>query len=171
MDIQPFLESELVRLRPLTTQDRDNLFSVARDPKIWEQHPSKRYLWPEFEKYFSESIASGGALAILDKVTGNILGSTRFKLIPGLPDAVEIGWTFLGRGYWGGKYNREVKTLMTGHAFASVSRIIFLVNKDNIRSQKAIEKIKGRRITSDDPVLSGITGGNAIIYLLEKSSR
>jgi RimJ/RimL family protein N-acetyltransferase len=54
---------------------------------------------------------------------------------------IEIGWTFLTRRYWGGRYNWEMKQLMLAHAFKFVENVIFYVGENNIRSQKAMEKI------------------------------
>ena len=147
MELQPTLKNELVKIRPLHIKDLEFLYKVAKDPKIWEQHPCKRYLRSEFEKFFTESIESKGALTILDKVTDRIIGSSRFKKVVGFPNGIEIGWTFLGREYWGGKYNKMVKNLMIDHAFNYVDNIIFYVAKNNIRSQKAVEKINGHKIS------------------------
>jgi N-acetyltransferase len=61
---------------------------------------------------------------------------------------VEIGWTFLARSHWGGKYNREIKQLMLRHAFRFVKRVVFLIGLQNVRSQKAIEKLGGVRAGS-----------------------
>jgi len=38
-DFQPTLRGELVELRPLQADDAEDLFAVASDPIIWEQHP------------------------------------------------------------------------------------------------------------------------------------
>ena len=46
----------------------------------------------------------------------------------------------------GGKYNKEVKSLMINHAFRFVDNVIFYIDKNNIRSQKAIEKLNGQKI-------------------------
>lgn len=150
MDLQPTLDNELVRVRPLENSDLEFLYEVAKDPKIWEQHPCKRYLRAEFEKFFTESIESKGALTILDKTTGKIIGSSRYKKIDEISNGVEIGWTFLGKEFWGGKYNKAVKDLMIGHAYNYVDKIIFYVAKENIRSQKAVEKINGQEISDSD---------------------
>lgn len=75
---------------------------------------------------------------------------------------VEIGWTFLARAYWGGRYNGEMKRLMLRHAFAAVSRVIFVIGAGNIRSQRAIEKIGAVRAgTRADPRL-----GESLVYEL-----
>ncbi len=143
MNLQPILKSELVKIRPLSKEDQEELYQVAKDPKIWEQHPCKRNERAEFEKFFKESITSKGALTIIDSQTNTIIGSSRFKTIEGFQNGVEIGWTFLSRNYWGGIYNKEVKHLMMQHAFGFVDHIIFYVAENNIRSQKAVRKIGG----------------------------
>ena len=47
----------------------------------------------------------------------------------------------MAREYWGGRYNREMKQLMLAHAFNFVESVVFFVGENNIRSQKATEKI------------------------------
>jgi RimJ/RimL family protein N-acetyltransferase len=46
-----------------------------------------------------------------------------------------------------GKFNKSMKKLMIDYAFETVDDIIFYIGKENIRSQKAVEKIGGKRIT------------------------
>jgi len=38
-ELQPILKGELIELRPLAPEDWDELFAVASDSLIWEQHP------------------------------------------------------------------------------------------------------------------------------------
>jgi RimJ/RimL family protein N-acetyltransferase len=145
-DLQPNLKGELIELRPLTPEDWDDLFAVASDPLIWEQHPeSDRYKEEVFKLFFQEALESGGAFIITDKKSGRIIGSTRFYGYDSENSEIEIGWTFLARKYWGGRYNQELKQLMLDHAFKFVESVIFYVGENNIRSQKATEKIGGVR--------------------------
>ena len=143
-DLQPHLKGELIELRPLTPVDWHDLFAVASDPFIWEQHPeSDRYKEDVFKIFFSDALESGGAFVIIDKKNQQIIGSTRFYGYDPEKSEIEIGWTFLARKYWGGRYNRELKQLMLDHAFKFVDSVIFYVGENNIRSQKATEKIGG----------------------------
>ncbi len=171
MDLQPILENELVRIRPLRNSDLESLYNVAKDPKIWEQHPCKRYLRAEFEQFFIESIESKGALIIFDKKTDQIIGSSRFKKVEGFSNGVEIGWTFLNRKYWGGKYNKTVKDLMIAHAFNYVGNILFYVDKDNIRSQKAVENIGGKKIVASEYGKLPETTPNNLTFIIRKPNR
>jgi RimJ/RimL family protein N-acetyltransferase len=141
-DLQPNLKGELIELRPLTPEDWDDLFSVASDPLIWEQHPeSDRYNEEVFRAFFRGALESGGALVAIDAKTQQIIGSTRFHGYDPEKSEIEIGWTFLARKYWGGRYNREMKQLMLSHAFKFVENVVFFVGENNIRSQRATEKI------------------------------
>ena len=143
-DLQPNLKGELIELRPLAPDDWDDLFAVASDPLIWEQHPeSDRYKEDVFKVFFREAMECGGAFVIIDTKSQQIIGSTRFYGYAPDKSEIEIGWTFLARSYWGGRYNRELKRLMLDHAFKFVENVVFYVGENNIRSQKATQKIGG----------------------------
>ena len=152
LDRQPTLEGPGLLLRPLHADDWDGLFAVASDPLIWEQHPAHdRWQEPVFRAFFDDALAQGGALAVIDKTSGQIIGSSRYQ---GLESAnggsVEIGWTFLTRSHWGSGANREMKRLMIGHALASIAECRFAVGEENWRSRKAMEKIGGRLTNRED---------------------
>ncbi len=143
-DLQPNLKGELIELRPLSSEDWDDLFSVASDPLIWKQHPeSDRYKEDVFKLFFREALEGGGAFVIIDTKSQQIIGSTRFHGYDPEKSEIEIGWTFLARNYWGGRYNRELKQLMLTHVFKFVESVVFYVGQTNIRSQKATERIGG----------------------------
>ena len=152
-DLQPSLRGELLHLRPLRSDDFDALFAVAADPLIWEQHPARdRYQPDVFRAFFDEATASGGALIASDARDGRVIGGSRYHGYNPGQSEIEIGWTFLTRAYWGGKYNGEMKELMLRHAFTFVDRVVFLIGPENYRSQRAVEKIgavpAGTRIDS-----------------------
>jgi RimJ/RimL family protein N-acetyltransferase len=131
-----------VTLRPLESADHDRLFAVASDPLIWEQHPDKTRCQPAgFRAFFQQALDSGGALLALETGSGRVIGSSRFHGYNEAADEVEIGWTFLARSHWGGRYNGEMKRLMLEHAFHYVGRVVFLIDPANYRSQRAVEKL------------------------------
>ena len=145
-DRQPVLRGELLELRPLRPDDFEALFQVAGDPLIWEQHPERnRSQEATFRTFFEEALISGGALVALDRANGQIIGSSRYHGYDPERGVVEIGWSFLARAYWGGRYNGEMNRLMLEHAFRWVKRVIFVIGPDNRRSQRAVEKIGGVR--------------------------
>lgn len=141
-DLQPHLVGELVELRPLRPEDWDALYAVASDPLIWQQHPaSDRYKEDVFREFFREALESGGAFVTIDRKTQQIIGSSRYFGLDRENREIEIGWTFLARSHWGGRYNGEMKRLMLDHAFKFVDSVFFLVGPNNLRSRKALEKI------------------------------
>ena len=134
---------------------------MAADPLIWEQHPAKdRYQEEQFRVFFREALESGGALVAIDTKDGRVIGSSRFHGYDGDKSEVEIGWTFLARSHWGGRYNGEMKQLMLQHAFRFVDRVVFLVGLHNRRSQRAVEKIGGVRVGSRPDA----SGHDSIVY-------
>lgn len=165
-DYQPSLGGSLLRLRPLRADDFTALHAAAADPGIWEQHPAKdRHREEVFRPYFDTLLSSGEALVALDRASGAIVGMSRFHGYDSQRSEVEIGWTFLARSHWGGTYNRELKNLMLSHAFRFVRSVVFLVGPENVRSQRAVEKIGGARFGSRPDA----DGRESIAYRIESS--
>lgn len=152
MDRQPTLESDRLLLRPLRVDDWQGLFAVASDPAVWEQHPMHdRWREEVFREFFADALAKGGALAVIDKHSDTIIGSSRFQGYAQAEDdpegqtSVEIGWTFLAPRYWGKGVNQDMKRLMLEHAFSFVERVDFRVGETNWRSRQALENIGAER--------------------------
>ncbi len=163
---QPVLNGKLLSLRPVKEDDFPELYKVASDPFIWEQHPeNQRFREEVFRKFFDGAIKSGSAFVVTDNETGEIIGSSRFNGYDENKSEIEIGWTFLGRKYWGGIYNKEMKDLMLRHAFRFVENVVFLIGPQNHRSRKAVEKLGGKLIgnRSDD------TGKESVVYQIKHS--
>jgi RimJ/RimL family protein N-acetyltransferase len=166
-DLQPTLNGELLELRPLRPDDFRDLFAVASDPLIWEQHPVKdRYKEEVFHQFFHEALESGAALTSIDSKAAKVIGSSRFHGYDHQKSEIEIGWTFLARSHWGGIYNKEMKHLMLRHAFRFVNTVVFLVAPQNVRSQRAVEKIGGVRAGSR----ADADGRDSFVYQIRVSS-
>src|SRR5215475_9534186 len=171
-NLQPHLKGELLELRPLATQDWDELFAVASDPLIWEQHPERdRYTEDVFRIFFRDAMQSGGAFVIIDRKTEQIIGSTRFYGYDPEQSEIEIGWTFLARKYWGGRYNAEMKRLLLGHAFRFVENVVFFVGEHNIRSQRATERIGAVKSGTATKVYGDRPPSPNIKYVIKKPAR
>ena len=158
-ELQPTLRGDLLELRPLRPEDYDAVYGAASDPLIWAGHPQPDRYKPEvFQAYWDGALESGGAFAIIERATGRIIGSSRYCNLT--DDEVEIGWTFLQREFWGGRYNRELKSLMIDHAVQFRDRIVFVVGETNLRSRRAMEKIGGRIVGTD---------GGRLVYAVLKA--
>jgi RimJ/RimL family protein N-acetyltransferase len=167
--LQPILQNETVILQPLKECDFEALYKVASDPLVWEQHPNKnRYQREVFENFFKGAMESGGAFLAKDAKTGEVIGSSRFYDYHEEKNEILIGYTFLGRKFWGGTYNPAMKQLMLAHAFQFVDAVLFHIGAQNIRSQTAIEKL-GAKKTGEEPVAYyGEQNNLNCIYWIEK---
>jgi N-acetyltransferase len=170
IDRQPHLQSHRLQLRPLREDDWEGLYGVACDPLIWALHPAKdRWREPVFRLFFDEALQSGGALVVIDRPRGRIIGSSRYDFGRAGPGEMEIGWTFLARDHWGGRTNAELKRLMLEHAFRHVSRVVFMVGEHNLRSRRAMEKIGGR-LTPRILEVTGSAQGRHVVYAIDRES-
>ncbi|AKV04438.1 GCN5-related N-acetyltransferase [Labilithrix luteola] len=153
-------------LRPVEQADFEALYACASDPLIWEQHPqSTRYQRDVFQGFFDGAIASKGALVVIERASGDVIGSSRYYDFDESRSQVTIGYTFLARRFWGGAVNREMKGLMLRHAFQFVEHVHFEIGANNRRSRRAIEKLGATLV--DEQTLDG----NAhVVYRIDKSS-
>ena len=166
-DLQPILKGKLLELRPLRPDDFADLYAVASDPLIWEQHPSSdRYKEEVFRDFFGGALESGGAPIAIDSKDGRVIGSSRFYGYNAEQSEIEIGWTFLARSHWGGIFNAEMKQLMLRHAFQFVENVVFLIGPQNYRSQKAMETIGGVRAGSRRDT----SGRDSLLYRITAST-
>ncbi len=166
-DPQPTLVGALLELRPLRAEDWTELFDVASDPLIWAQHPdSDRYQEDVFRRFFADALNSGGALVAIERASGQIVGSSRYHDLDPVQSVVEIGWSFLARRCWGGRYNGEMKRLMLEHAFKTVDRVLFIIGPENRRSRRAVEKIGGVYIGTRPDA----KGRERVVYELTRSA-
>ncbi|UOK42553.1 MULTISPECIES: GNAT family N-acetyltransferase [Flavobacterium] len=171
MKLQPILENKIVKLIPLQEQDFEALYQVACDPLIWEQHPNKdRYKREVFQNFFEGAIQSKGAFLIIDKTNTGVIGSTRFYDLNESEKSVLIGYTFYGRNYWGSTYNPMVKKLMLDYAFQFVDKVYFHIGAQNIRSQKAIERLGAVKVRETEVAYHGEPEKLNFEYRIEKKN-
>ncbi len=136
------LSNDLVKLIPMIKNDYEWVFAAASDPEIWAQHPdTTRYTPVGFTRYFQKLIDTDIPYLILDAKTEQVIGATSFYQYDRHEKSVAIGYTFLGKKYWGGEYNQSIKNLMMDFAFEKLDKVIFHVASENIRSQMALGKI------------------------------
>jgi RimJ/RimL family protein N-acetyltransferase len=167
IDLQPTLTGNLIEVRPLKKDDFVALFEAASDPLIWQQHPeSDRYKKEVFQRFFDTAMESKGAFVVIDRKSGRIIGSSRYWNFKPEKSEIEIGWTFLERAFWGGAYNGELKALMLRHAFRFVENVLLIVGENNLRSQKAVQKIGGKYLRHEErPGSNGRMGRNVVFVV------
>lgn len=147
------------------------MFAIASDPLLWEQHPNKdRYKREIFQQFFDTAIAGHNAVVVIEKTTGNIIGTSRYYDLDKAPKTVAIGFTFIGRDFWAKGYNGSLKNLMLNYAFLSADQVIFHVGHTNYRSQKAVEKLGGYKIGEEAVINNGVPTGLNLVYEITKTN-
>ncbi|MNK75570.1 hypothetical protein D3C87_951120 [compost metagenome] len=169
-DLQPTLENDLIQIVPLKETDFEALYAVASDPLIWEQHPNKdRYQRAVFQNFFKGAIESKGAFIVYEKETGKIVGSSRYYDLDEENSVVAVGYTFIGREFWGKEHNRALKTLMLDYAFQFVDRVILHIGATNFRSQKAAEKLGATKVGDLEVAYYGEPVKLNFVYQIDKA--
>lgn len=143
------LEGNLVRLEPLGLHHAEGLFaSTHGNEELW-RHLA---IWPEnvgdYEYFINTALAelAAGAsvpFAIIERATGEVIGSTRYMDIRAVHSGVEIGWTFLASRVWRSGVNTECKYLLLRHAFeeGGAARVQLKTDARNERSRAAILRL------------------------------
>lgn len=171
MNLQPFnLEDEWVKIFPLKESDFEILYDVAKDPLIWEQHPNPdRYKKEVFQNYFKGALESKGAF-LLKSTFNQAIGCTRFYDYFPEKSEIKIGYTFFSRDCWGKPFNKSTKLLMLHYAFQFVQQVIFHVGANNIRSQKAMEKLGAVKIGEELVAYYGEASRNNFVYQIDRNN-
>jgi N-acetyltransferase len=145
------LKGRYVYLQTLKPEHKESLRDLAKDERLWEF--TKRFRIDDtynaqFDEYFAiaidpKALGRQQAFVIHSAVDGKLIGMTRFTAINETDKNLEIGWTWYIPSVWGKVHNRECKLLLLQYVFEELHflRAEFRVAHQNIRSQKAIEKI------------------------------
>lgn len=133
-----------MRLEPLEERHASALASAA-SRELFAYHFPPRELSPAG---FSEQIRGFAAaplvaFAIVAKQTGRAVGQTAFLDLQPTHRALEIGLTWVAKGWQGSEVNPESKLLLLTHAFEELGclRVQLKTDERNLQSQRAIEKL------------------------------
>jgi RimJ/RimL family protein N-acetyltransferase len=158
------LQGTHIRLEPLDHRHIDGLVAAAGDDATLYQWSPVPHGKIETAAYVETALAwrdAGSAVpfAIVQVADDIVIGSTRFWNLErwawppghpshgrGVPDACEIGYTWLARSALRTAANTEAKLLMLTHAFEAwkVLRVCFHTDARNQRSRAALERIGGQ---------------------------
>jgi RimJ/RimL family protein N-acetyltransferase len=146
------LVGERVRLLPLRSEHAGSLWEAAQSPEIWSYFPFIIGSLDEMKRFISvasEAHSRGVELpfAVVDQISGRLVGSTRFMDFNSVNRSAEIGATWLCPDAWRTRINTECKFLLLQHGFETLGlvRIFFKTDARNERSQRAIERLGAQR--------------------------
>lgn len=143
------LENERIRLRPLIKDDYNNLRPIAhRNPDLLQFSPQQVNTENQLERYIGKALqqqSEGSRYPFIsfDKKAQEYSGSTSYLNISNANARLEIGATWIGRGFQGTGLNKQQKLLMLTYAFETLSmqRVELKTDARNLQSQRAMEKI------------------------------
>ena len=142
------IENNVVALVPMKGEHIDGIFEAAQDSRIWE-HMSVDLTTKENVIHYVEDAlnkqAKGTdfAFVIMDQLTGEIIGCTWFLDIALPHKRLEIGSTWITPSHWRTSINTNCKYLLLQYCFEELqlNRVQIKTGHENVRSQKAIERI------------------------------
>lgn len=142
------LENDKARLIPLENPKNQDLKDIIFNDEIWMYMGVSMRTQSDFETYLSNAINEKNKgisypFLIIDKQSKRVAGSTRFGYLNIPSQKCEIGWTWYGKEFQGTGLNKACKHLLLSFGFENIGfrRIQFSADQENIRSQKAIEKL------------------------------
>ncbi len=142
------LENDRVLLIPFDTLKNQELRNIIFKDEIWKFMGIFIRTELDFENYLKNTIEDTDngicyPFLIIDKKTGRVAGSTRYGYLNTVSEKCEIGWTWYGTEFQGTGLNKACKYELLKFGFESIGfrRIQFSADQENIRSQKAIEKL------------------------------
>jgi ribosomal-protein-alanine N-acetyltransferase len=168
------LETDRLLLRHLVMEDLDNLFALYRDPEIRRYFPEGVLSLEETQEELEWHMNGHprhpelGLWATVQKETGKFIG--RCGLLPWEIDGkleIEIAY-LIDKTFWGQGLATEAAGGILKHGFEelNLSRLICLIDPENIASQKVAERI-GMKL---ERKVDGIAGDNfpTLIYSIDR---
>jgi RimJ/RimL family protein N-acetyltransferase len=142
------LDGQHVRLEPLSAAHHEALVVAAGDGELWNSTVTivpSRTTMTDYIKAALDAQAQGSELpfVIIRKVSGEVVGTTRFYDIVRTDRRVAIGYTWLSVSAQRTAVNTETKLLLLAHAFEQwrCNRVEFITDVLNQQSRTAILRL------------------------------
>ncbi|MBK6707613.1 MAG: GNAT family N-acetyltransferase [Sphingomonadales bacterium] len=149
---QPVLEGRHVRLRPMVRTDGPAIVEAASDGRLWELFYTAVPGPDSIDSYLdrAEREQEWGRVmpfVVIEKVTGEVVGATRYMRMNAPHRRLEIGTTFYAARAQHTPVNSEAKLLLLTHAFEVMDCVCVQFRTDhfNFASQRAIERLGAKR--------------------------
>ena len=149
MKIEPvILRGSIVRLEPLALDHVTALARVGLEPALWHWVPNQVRTPDDMRVYVLTALDEqrrGVSLpfVIIDQVSDQVIGSTRYANIETGHRRLEIGWTWLTPSHQRSGANTEAKLLLLTHAFdvLGAMRVELKTDSLNQKSRTAIARL------------------------------
>ena len=144
------LELNGVRLEPLGPQHAAGLLAAACDGELWKLRITSVPEPDQVDAYIATALEMRPgrfAFAVIDSVTGEVVGTTSYHdIVPAL-DRAEIGYTWYARSRQRSYVNTSCKLMLLTHAFETLGCAVVGFRTDNFNhaSQAAIERLGAKK--------------------------
>src|ERR1035437_3420271 len=143
-DFNLILQNDSVMLRPLIPDDFESFEKITRDESMWIYFTSDLSDRSDLHYWIDTALSDMKnktrlAFTIIEKSSGNPVGSTSFGNISFRDRRIEIGWTWISREFQGKGVNSQIKYLMLKYAFETLDfeRVEIKTDVLNIPARKA----------------------------------
>ncbi len=118
-------ENDIVRLRRLRVSDREALKKIVFQPSTWTHFVAQINTIADLDTFIEQAIQDSlngtrAVFVIIDKATGELVGSTAYGNISKNEAKLEIGWSWLCEEARGTGVNKAAKALLINHAFEAL---------------------------------------------------
>jgi RimJ/RimL family protein N-acetyltransferase len=148
LDFNLILQTEKVILRPMISEDYNSFERLTEDGSMWIYFTSDLSVKNELHIWIDTALdeirnKSRLAFTIIDKSSGNPIGSTSFGNISERDKRIEIGWTWISKEFQGKGINGQIKYLMLKYAFETIDieRVEIKTDVLNLPARKALLRI------------------------------
>jgi len=142
------LRGRMVRLEPMKVEHIGPLSHVGLEPSLWRWIPNPVATAEDMRAYVATALDEqrrgiSVPFVIIDQISGQVIGSTRYANIEPTHHRLEIGWTWVTPAHQRTAANTEAKLLLLTHAFETLGahRVELKTDALNDRSREAILRI------------------------------
>lgn len=148
IDFNTELQNNNILLRPLNSNDLEEFLNITKEQSLWKYYAYDLSIHDELKKWIDTALDQMNnktrlAFTVINKDTGEVIGSSSFGNISSHDKRIEIGWTWLGRDYQGKRINDQMKYLMMKYCFeeCDFERVEFKTDVLNVHARKAFERM------------------------------
>lgn len=145
------LETSKALLRPIEPNDYETFLHLAKqDEEMWQYFSLNLADEAQLRKWMEMASADKKAetrrpFTIIDKMSGQIAGSSSMGNISYHDLRLEIGWSWLGKEFRSTGLNKHAKFSMMRYAFDELNfeRVEFKTDVENERARQGLRKVGG----------------------------
>jgi RimJ/RimL family protein N-acetyltransferase len=171
------LENKRVRLRPLEISDFEALKAVAFDEVLWRYTLTRGDDAVSLAAYIRQALEGREQgqrypFAIVDRETGQVIGSTSYYNVSEADQRLSIGYTWVGSKFQRTGLNRAAKHLLLSHAFGQLNceRVELETDSRNNKSREAMHRMGATEegiLRSHRPTQGGIRRDTVIFSIIK----